>query len=110
MIYDLFNWSIITAIISYTLFFVLGLFTGNDLYHLIALVVIFLVSIIILAKKNPAQLSFKSAGIIGAILMTTLLINGQIIRMGIEDFVIYLAVYAITFIVAGFIGKLIKRS
>jgi len=110
MIYDLFNWSIITAIISYTLLFALSLLTSNDAYYTIAMVAIFLVSIILLSKKNPAQLSFKSAGILGAIVMTTALINGKVVHVEIAEFVTYLAMYAVTFVVAGFIGKIIKRK
>jgi hypothetical protein len=102
---DLFNWSIGTAIISSILFFVLGLFTTNDLYHLITLVAIALLSIIIFSRKYPQLSSFKSGGIIGVVVFVSLYMTGNV-RGRIEDLGWTYLILLITFFVAGYIGKI----
>jgi len=102
---DLFNWSIGTAIISTLLVFVLGLFTTNDLYHLILLIVIVLLSVMILARKYPQLSSFKSSGIIGMIVFISLFIVADS-RGNIEDIGFKYLMLLIAFFVAGYIGKI----
>ena len=106
---DLFSWTIGTAIISSILFFVLGLFTTNDLYHMILLVVIALLSIIIFARKYPELSSFKSSGVIGMIVFISLFITADA-HGRIEDIGLKYLILLITFFIAGYIGKISTKK
>ena len=101
---DLFNWSIGTILITAVLFFLLGSITSNDLYHLILLAIIMLVSVIVFSRKYPQLASFKSGATIGLVTMATMGITNET-RGGIEDLGITFLIFLIVFFVAGYIGK-----
>ncbi len=106
---DLFSWAIGTAIISSILFFVLGLFTTNDLYHIILLIVIALLSIIIFSRKYSELSSFKSSGIIGMIAFIALFITADA-HGSIEDIGLKYLTLLVTFFIAGYIGKISTKK
>ena len=107
---DLFNWSIGTIIITSVLFYLLRLFTTNDLYHLILLAIITLVSVIVFSRKYPLLASFRSGATIGLVTVATMGITNDV-RGGIKELGFIFLAFLIMFFVAGYIGKLsIKKS
>jgi len=97
----LFNWAVITALVSSLLFFVVGMFTTNDLIILGLVVVLALVSIIVYSKK--AEGSFITGAFLGLIVFVMLaVVEGIRNWMGFGGF---LFMFAIVFFIGGFIGK-----
>lgn len=110
MKFNLFNWSILTAFVSYVLFFVIGLMTSNDFYLLILAFVVFFVSVILFSKRAQKVTAFKTGAILGISVITPLLLNGQIILSSFEKFGLYLLFYVVVFLVSGFLAKLIIKK
>jgi hypothetical protein len=102
---NLFNYSIGTALVTTILYFILGLITSNDIFHLVLLIIIALVSIIIFSRKFPELASFKSGAILGLIIMASMLILNKAVHGRIEDLIIYLVTFAIVLVICGYIGK-----
>ena len=111
MKYDLFNWALITAIITFFATILLGLATSNDLIFIIMIVVIAGISILLFAKKNPELVNFKAGAAIGLAVLAALSVASDIdIGFAPEDIIYEIIIFAIAFFAAGYFAKLIKRK
>ena len=98
---ELFNWAVITALVSALLFFVVGMITSNDLIILALVVVLALVSILVYSHK--AEGSFITGAFLALIVFVIL-----VVVEGLRDwtgFGGFLFMFAIVFFIGGFIGK-----
>ncbi|MBT3985796.1 hypothetical protein HOD38_03980 [archaeon] len=97
----LFNWAIITALVSALLFFVVGLFTSDDLIVLALVVILSLISIIVFSKK--AEGSFTSGAFLAMVVFAVMTIVVDLRNW--EGLGVALFIFTIVFLVGGFIGK-----